>query len=183
MKPSGSASYIIQYRTKHAQTRRHVVGKIGTLTPDEARKKARDLLVDAPETDPSARRKEARQAITVSELCDTYMNEVRSMPSRRGKIKKESTLAIDKGRIEKHIKPLLGARAVISLKRPDIEKLQMDVAVGKTAIARPATGRTGNVTGGKGAAARVAGLFGAILEFAVRKGVIENNPAPRCPQI
>src|SRR5437868_3753623 len=37
MKPSGAASYLVQYRNKEARTRRLVLGKVGTLTPDAAR--------------------------------------------------------------------------------------------------------------------------------------------------
>jgi hypothetical protein len=36
----------------------------------------------------------------------------------RGKPKKPTTLAIDKGRIERHIKPLLGRRAIEDLTIP-----------------------------------------------------------------
>jgi hypothetical protein len=33
VKPSGSASFLIQYRNTEGDTRRLVVGKVGTLTP------------------------------------------------------------------------------------------------------------------------------------------------------
>src|SRR6266513_1778208 len=42
MKPSGTAAYIVQYRTAEGRTRRLALGKVGTLTPDEARILARD---------------------------------------------------------------------------------------------------------------------------------------------
>ncbi len=182
VKPSGSASYLVQYRNAHGRTRRLAFAKVGTLTPDQARDKAAKYLGDARDADPSTQRKEARKAMTVTELCDLYMAEVRSTPSRRGKIKKESTLAIDKGRIERHIKPLIGTKPVAGLKPADIDKLQRDVANGKTATSRPEKGRTGIVTGGPGAAARVIGLFGAILELAKRRGVITVNPARDVPK-
>ena len=37
MKPSGAGAYIVQYRTGEGRTRRLAIGKVGTLTPDEAR--------------------------------------------------------------------------------------------------------------------------------------------------
>jgi hypothetical protein len=40
MKPSGAASYLVQYRTREGRTRRLVLGRVGVLTPDEARLQA-----------------------------------------------------------------------------------------------------------------------------------------------
>src|ERR1700738_251718 len=44
MKASGAASYLVQYRTKEGRTRRLVLGRVGVLTPDEARVQAGDAL-------------------------------------------------------------------------------------------------------------------------------------------
>ena len=44
VKPSGTKAFLIQYRNAHGRTRRMVVGKVGTLTPDQARDIARDRL-------------------------------------------------------------------------------------------------------------------------------------------
>jgi len=51
-------------------------------------------------------------AVTVAELCDEYLE------TSKGRIK-PSTLFVDRSRIERHVKPLLGTRAVASL-RPAI---------------------------------------------------------------
>src|SRR5260370_7100217 len=40
MKPSGTASFFVQYRTAEGRTRRLVIGNVGTFTPDEARSDA-----------------------------------------------------------------------------------------------------------------------------------------------
>ena len=95
MKPSGAASYLVQYRNKEGRTRRLVIGKVGTLTPDEARTLAGDALKDvAKGGDPSAERHALRGAITVSELCDLYLADAKSRI-------KASTLAMDKSRIKR----------------------------------------------------------------------------------
>jgi hypothetical protein len=55
MKPSGTASYLVQYRNKEGRTRRLVIGKVGVLTPEEARTIAGDALRAATKGgDPSA---------------------------------------------------------------------------------------------------------------------------------
>ena len=40
MTPTWAASYFVRYRTQDGAARRMVLGKVGTLTPDEARKMA-----------------------------------------------------------------------------------------------------------------------------------------------
>src|SRR6185437_13243132 len=79
MKASGRASFLIQYRTPEGQTRRLALGKVGTLTPDAARTMARQRLMEvAGGADPSKQRRQARTAMTVSELCDEYMKAAQS---------------------------------------------------------------------------------------------------------
>ncbi len=170
LKPSGVGSYLVQYRNQEGRTRRLVLGRVGVLTPDQAREMARDKIRAVSQGhDPSGERKAVRNSMSVAELCDLYTEEAAAWV-------KPSTLAVDKSRINAHVKPLLGNRAVTGLTRADIEKFQADIAVGKTAKARKATGRSGKVNGGKGVAARTVGMLGTILEYAKRKGLIKDNP-------
>ncbi|MGO8915860.1 MAG: tyrosine-type recombinase/integrase [Stellaceae bacterium] len=177
LKPSGAASYFVQYRTAEGRTRRFAFGKVGTLTPDEARKVAREKLRDAANGgDPSAERRRLRNAMTVAELCDFYLAEA------VGRVK-ASTLAMDRSRVETHVKPLIGRRAVTTLTLEDVERLQLDIATGKTA--KPPKrdkdgkrrGRGGLATGGRGVAARTVGMLRTILEFGRRRKLMAENPA------
>ena len=170
--PTGRKVYLIQYRVD-GRTRRVTIGPHGSpWTPETARKEAARLLAEvASGSDPAEEVKRNKQALTVSQLCNLYMEE--------GVFhKKESTRYVDQGRIERHIKPLMGKKRVQRLTRGDIERFMLAVANGKTAT-DVKTGFRGRarVSGGKGTANRAVGLLGAILSFAVARGMRPDNPA------
>jgi len=171
VKPSGAKSYFVQYRNSEGRTRRLVLGRVGELTPEQARELASDRFKQVRlGGDPSAERHAARAGISVAELCDLYLADA------KGRIK-ASTLDMDRSRIECHVKPLIGRRAVVGLTRRDIERFQADVAAGKTAKPRKEKGRSGKTAGGRAVASRTVGMLGAIFEFAKRHGTIVDNPA------
>jgi integrase len=179
---SAAVSYVLFYRTKEGRQRWFTIGRHGApWTPDTARKEARRLLGDvANKTDPAADKRAARNAQTVSELCDLYFTDAQAgrLMTRRRTAKKASTLVTDRGRIERHIKPLLGSRSVAVVTREDIEAFLHDVAAGKTAGITKTAKKRGwaHVRGGRGTASRTTGLLGAIFAYAVRHRMRSDNP-------
>ena len=132
--PSGVASYFIFYRNADGRQRKLTLGRVGTLTPDEARELARSRLSDRFKgADPSADRHKAKKSTTVSELCDLYVADAAHRI-------KASTLKVDKSRIERHVKPLIGRLRVASLKAEDVLRLQAHIIAGKTEAPRKGRG-------------------------------------------
>jgi len=177
--PSGLKSFVIQYRNPEGRHRRVVIGRYGLMTVEEARILAHEKLVAVSKgVDPLAEEAKGAGLLTVAEICDWYIAEAEAgrILGRRRRAIKASTLAMDRSRIESHIKPLLGRRQVGSLKLGDIEGAQADIATGKTSKPRFGS-RGGATTGGEGVAARTVSTLHAIFEHAVRLGKIETNPA------
>ncbi len=169
--PDGSKSFVVKYLTNDGRQRWFTIGKYGDLTPKEARDEAvRIRSTAARGGDPQSEKLQSRKAETVAELCDKYLKEGCAA-------KKASTLATDRGRIKRHIKPLLGKRRVKDITPNDIKRFMIAVADGKTAVDVP-TGPYGRarVTGGRGTASRTVGLLGGIFAFAVAEGMRPDNP-------
>ncbi|GHD07734.1 tyrosine-type recombinase/integrase [Tianweitania populi] len=180
--PGGSKTYMVDYRTADGNRRRMTIGKHGAITADEARKLAIQTLggIVLQKQDPLLERRTRRSSLTVADLCDDYLKaaEAGLVLGKGRKPKKATTLYIDRGRIEGHIKPLLGKKLVIDLTRADVTRFIRDVSSGKTAKVAKTDRLRGKsvVEGGAGTAARTAGLLGGILTFAVSEGVIPANP-------
>lgn len=178
---SGAKKFILQYRTHSGRQRRMTLGAFGPLTVERAREIARRHLGQVAEgNDPADERHNQKAALTVSQLCDNYMDAALKglVLGRGGTAKKPSTLETDRGRIERHIKPLIGMRKVHDVDRPAIEELKNSIASGRTA-ANVKTKKHGRaiVRGGKGTATRTLGLLGAIFQWGVAQGIVQDNPA------
>jgi integrase len=168
VEPSGAKSYIVRYRVgggRRGLLKQFKLGAHGKLTPEQARKEAGRRLAEAElGGDPQANKVAKRAELTVSELCELYMRE-----GVDGK--KPATLKIDRIRIDRHINPRLGRLPISQVRLGDVQRLVREVAVGR--IKGEATPHT---RGGPAAAARTAGLLGAIFNFAVRERLITDNP-------
>jgi integrase len=181
MMASGAASYVVQYRTRGGRTRRLALGRVGVLTPHQARKLASDALKGVTNgADPSAERHQARirEGFTLGELAELYLAEG---PTTKPN-KKASSWTSDRSNIERHIKPLLGAKAAAGLTQEDVAKFQAAVASGRTK-ADVKTKKRGRaiVEGGPGTAARSLAVLAAMLQFAVGRKLLAANPAKGVP--
>ncbi len=181
---SGRKTFIVRYRAdgggRKAVRRNMVIGQYGKLTPEEARKKARQVLGSvAHGDDPAAGRTAKRREMTMAELLLEY--EGRGCVIQRGKrqgvpmkpLTKDYTLA----RLNHHVLPLLGKRRISDIRGSDIVRFVADVTAGKTA----SDGKNENgvrviVRGGEGAARKVVRDLSAVFTFAQREELLSENP-------
>jgi integrase len=91
--------------------------------------------------------------------------------------KSEQTQKIDLGRIERHLRPLLGKRHAHLLTDNDIKKALTAIREGKTAT-KIKTGSRGlaRVTGGNGTARMAIDLLRSIFNFAISERMVKANP-------
>lgn len=173
VRSTGSKSFVAVYRTggRNTPQRRVTIGAVGKIEADKAREEAKAIINQAElGQDRAAEKAKLRAEMTFDKVCDLYLEE-------GCETKKASTIATDRGRIERHIKPLLGKRRIGEITRADVEKFLRDVANGKTA-ADVKTKQYGRaiVEGGKGTATRTVGLLGGIMTFAVTRQLRPDNP-------
>lgn len=118
IRASGHRAFIIQYRNGEGRTRRLTIGRLGQLTPEEARKQARQLLAAvARGEDPAEERAKARRAETVAELAARFLTE-------HAEAKRKPSTAREYRRIfERIILPRLGHRKIASLTAADVATL------------------------------------------------------------
>lgn len=174
-KPSGARTWVVQYRNSAGRTRKLKLGKVGVLTPEEARIEAREKLREAAKgKDPSADRHSTRADLTVTQLVEKYLDEG---PADKP-AKKAASWTMDASNLRRHAVPLLGRRTLAALTADDIQKFQRDVTDGKTK-ADEKTRKRGRalVKGGPAAATRATLVLAAMLQWAVKRKFRADNPA------
>src|SRR5262249_18019981 len=106
MQRTGAKSYVVKYRAgsgRGAPTRRITLGRVGALTPDEARALARKTLgAVAHGNDPAAVKAAERRASTLRKLAEIFLAE--HVEAKR----KPATSALYRSLLERIVLPALG---------------------------------------------------------------------------
>jgi integrase len=118
VKPSGVKSFMVQYRNRDGRSRRVTVGRFGVVTVDEARRNAKLKLAGVTRgEDPAAEIQSMRQAPTVSELLDRYLDDHVDRHNKPKTAKEVRRI------VERSVRPELGHLKVRSVTRQEVAKL------------------------------------------------------------
>jgi integrase len=118
--PSGAKTFTLDYRTENGRSRRLTLGRYGVLTPDQARKRAREELARVGQgADPVEERRSKREAVTVRQFADVYI-ERHAKPHKR-------TWQEDRRRLDVNILPAIGGRALSGITRADVAALHAKI--------------------------------------------------------
>jgi len=184
IEPSGIKTFVTKYRVngggRNAPQRIQTVGRYGTLTPEEARRKAKAILGSvAAGADPAGDLAARRREMTMAALIDFYENHgcVVQRGKRIGEPMKPLTKAYTLARLRHHVVPLLGNRRAKDVTSGDIERFAADVLAGKTAKNEKVGPRKRIIVkGGPGASRKVVRDLSAVFSFARRSEIVEKNP-------
>jgi integrase len=119
---AGTVAFVLNY-TLNGRERRYTIGKYPDWSPSAAREEAIKIRGDVSRgEDPLADREDRRDAPTVGELCDRYM-ERHAKPHKRA-----SSIEGDRMAIDLVIKPGLGNRKALEISYSDIDELHQSLS-------------------------------------------------------
>src|SRR5215469_12481714 len=120
--PSGIKSYVVQYRLNGMQRRIHL-GRHGKLTPDEARKRAKEILGDvARDKDPIAERKAKRSEEPFRKLAEGYIRDHAAIKCKPRTQEEYNRL------LRLHILPALGSKSASQVTKAETSRLHAGMA-------------------------------------------------------
>ena len=178
--PTARKVFAVKYRVKGVQ-RWLNLGEYGDgpgkLTPDEARKAAGAVIVDARRGIDASETRKREDGLTVTDLIERYLKE----GPRDKADKRASSWASDRTNLERHVSPLIGTKRAADVDRDDINSMVADITTGKTAR-DVKTGKRGRsiVTGGAAVADRAFSITRAMFNWSIDKGLIDGpNPCAK----
>lgn len=187
--PGGAKTFVVKTRVGQGRAAKQAwvtIGRVGPLRLEDARRDALQIIAGAargidptPEKPPAPEKPIGPE--TVGQLCAHWFLKAASRSRQRGrlagKLRDPKNVAIDQGRINAHIIPILGKVKLNELTRANIEGFRDAVARGDTQKTTKTKARgLRRVTGGEGAATRTLRLLSSIMSFGVREGLLATNP-------
>ncbi|WP_299478062.1 site-specific integrase [uncultured Roseibium sp.] len=131
--PSGHKAWVVEYRPgggRNTPTKRMTLGRTGTLTPDEARRKAREILASALlGGDPALEKSDARKMPTLAQFAETFIRDHVDV-----KLKK-STASTYRDHLERLIVPEIGSIKLDQLTRKRVSALHSKIGTKSPGIA------------------------------------------------
>lgn len=121
VRKSGGMSFAVEYkagRGRGAPTRRVTIGRVGKMTPEQAREAAKKVLGSvAHGEDPAAEKTRQRRSLPLSDVIENFLTQ--HAEAKR----KPSSAAWMRDALERLVKPALGAMKLDAVTRPDIARL------------------------------------------------------------
>ncbi len=150
---NGVCSFVLNYVNSGGLERRATIGEFPGMKVQAARERAEALRTEIRAgTDPLTERRREREAPSMADLCDRYLEE-HAAKKRTGKE--------DRAKIERHIRSRLGNQKVATVSFADIDRLHRDLTKAGSPIE----------------ANRVVALLSKMFALAIRWGMRPDNPA------
>lgn len=179
---SGVGTYFVEYRAggggRRIAKRQMKLGRMRELTPDQARKLAKERLAEVCKgEDPLAERQTRRRELKVQDLIDQWERE--NPPGRRSGLPlAPRTKAYMLARLRHHIVPLIGSKRVSEITVGAVNDVIRRISLKETKKDAKSSKKRGRikVRGGPGAARKVISDLSIIMAYAVEKQIIPVNP-------
>ncbi|QIJ75079.1 tyrosine-type recombinase/integrase [Methylobacterium sp. NI91] len=153
--PAGLKSFLVEYRPgsggRGVRSVRLAIGRVGSMTPDDARRVAREKLAQARHgEDPAQQRRQERGTPTVAQVAERWMAEhVEAKFAAK-------TVILYRSYLGKHVLPALGGKKVNLVSPADIDGLHF--SLGKA--------------GKQPTANRLVSMLSALFNFAIRRRMV-----------
>lgn len=133
VRPTGGMTYIARYRAgsgRGAPVRRVTIAKVGKVTPEQARERARDILADVVKgQDPAKAKAETKKALTFAQLAAAFLVHVQAK-------KKPNTYSQYAHMLNAYAIPELGTRKAAAVDAADVASLHLKLEGKKTTANR-----------------------------------------------